>query len=184
MRAGGRTDERALTICSASQCHFSFGCSQGKIQFYLPLFYIQCNCFALLRPSLFYLHVAFMHIFVRAWRFYIASRIRRCDAFCLRSMRLNTISIFKYKNVVSEVNQTKRAFSFYFFHFFFVFRSFSFVSFLFFSPFRPAHFRCSCVMVNVRECITAIHLFCNVIIYRALLGASSDLVTSIKLKIE
>lgn len=132
MRAGGRTDERALTICSASQCHFSFGCSQGKIQFYLPLFYIQCNCFALLRPSLFYLHVAFMHIFVRAWRFYIASRIRRCDAFCLRSMRLNTISIFKYKNVVSEVNQTKRAFSFYFcifFRFSFLFLRFFFILF-------------------------------------------------------
>lgn len=39
---------------------------------------------------------------------------------------------------------------------------------------------CMCMGVG---CITAIHLFGNVIIYRALLEASSDLVTSIKKKL-
>lgn len=90
-------DRRTSTICIASQCHFS---SLRKIQFYLPLFHIQT--------------IVSLIVFVLFARFYAFSlhffscphRVCVC-LLRLRSMRLNTISILKYENIVHEVKQTK-----------------------------------------------------------------------------
>lgn len=130
--------ERAVNVCAAyaGECsshsqlqyavhHNVIFLSLRKIQFYLPLFYIQT--IVLLVPSFnilfarfyaffaFIVTVAVFFLFLFfVFCFYLFSLLHsmvcvRRDA--LLTMRLNTISIFKYENVVSEVNQTKTAFS-------------------------------------------------------------------------
>lgn len=224
----------ASTICrTLHYYHFPF-ChwKSNFICFYFTFMRLFCFAFPsahILRPSVTFIctllcaFLCFVFILIL-----IAWSVGILDAYA--QWGLNTISIFKYENVVvssrrSELNKAKRfrchrlrlqlrlfAISFYLS---FIFHPQSFPVYLLF--FRlPAcsliHFSPLDVYTNSEgiciseytvctfvhaftsetermgkergdECITAIHLFCNVIIYRALLGASSVLATSIKLKL-